>query len=225
MMKRLQLVLLAAAGCLGLCGYVSGQNPMNLFKKPNIADIFKPVVGAGGLYEDQHSDGKRPPTQMEMTIVGKEMVDGQQGYWMEVGVVAGKTGGMTYSKMLVTNDFQFKKVVFQQPGQPAMEMPFDLNGKQDNQMKDEMEKWHQVGTETITVPAGTFNCAHWKKDAGVGEVWVSDKVTPIGMVKSISEGGSTMTLLKVITGASDHITGPVTKFDPQAFMNQHKKPQ
>jgi hypothetical protein len=34
-----------------------------------------------------------------------------------------------------------------------------------------------------------------------------------------------MVLTKIITGAMDHITGPVTKFDPQAFMQQHKNPQ
>jgi hypothetical protein len=224
MMKRLQVVLLAAVGCLCLSGAVSGQGGMNFFKKPNIADIFKPEVGNGGLYEEQHADQKKPPTQMEMTIVGKEMVDGQQGWWMEVGHVAGKSGTMMYSKMLVTKDFEFKKIIFQQPGQPAMEMPFNFTGK-DNAVKDEMEKWHQVGTETITVPAGTFSCAHWKKDAGTGDVWVSDKVSPMGMVKSVTESGSSMVLLKVITGATDHITGPVTQFDPQAMAGQHKKPQ
>jgi hypothetical protein len=223
-MKRWQVVLLAVAGCLCLSSGIDGQMGMNLFKKPNIADIFKPVVGSGGLYEEQRTDQKKPPTQLEMTIVGKEMVDGQQGWWMEVGHVAGKSGDMMYSKMLVTSDFEFKKIIFQQPGQPAMEMPFNFTGK-DNKVKEEMEKWHQVGTETIIVPAGTFNCAHWKKDTGVGDVWVSDKVSPLGMVKSVTESGSSMTLLKIINGATDHITGPVTKFDPQAFVEQHKKPQ
>jgi hypothetical protein len=223
MMKRWPLAVLLAAVCLCWSGAVSGQNPMSFFNKPNIADIFKPEVGNGGLYEQQRgSDEKKPPTQMEMTIVGKEMVDGQQGWWMEVGIVTGKTNEMMYSKMLVTKDFQFKKIVFQQPGQPAMEMPFDFSEKH-NDVKDELEKWHQVGSESITVPAGTLRCAHWKKESGVGEAWISDKVSPMGLVKTISDNGSTMTLVKIITGASDHITGPVTKFDPQAFV--HKKPQ
>ena len=93
-------------------------------------------------------------------------------------------------------------------------------------MTEEMDKWHSVGAETITVPAGTYICQHWKKDSGVGDVWVSDKVTPMGMVKSVS-AGETMVLLKVITGATDHITGPVTKFDPEMLkrqMMQQQKP-
>jgi hypothetical protein len=220
-MKRLYFVLLAAAGCLCLSSGVAGQ--MGLFSKPNITDIFKPVVGNGAMYEMQHTDKDKAPTQMEMTIVGKEMVDGQQGYWMESGHAAGKNGEVTYSKMLVTKDFQFKKVIFQRPGQGAMEMPFNPTEETHNHIKEEMEKWHQVGTETITVPAGTFNCAHWKKDDGDGDVWVSDKVSPMGMVKSISQS-NTMVLTKLITGATDHITGPVTKFDPQAMRQQRQKP-
>jgi hypothetical protein len=218
-MKRTQVVLLAAAGCLCMTSSVAAQLGMDIFKKPNISDIFKPVVGSGGLYEQQRTDTQKAPTQMEMTIVGKEMVDGQQGYWMEVGHVEGKSGQMMYSKMLVTNDFQMKKIVFQRPGQPAMEMPFSPTEKTKSHMAEEMEKWHQVGTETITVPAGIFICQHWKKDSGVGDAWVSDKVTPMGMVKSIN-AGQTMVLLKVITAATEHITGPVTKFDPEALKRQ-----
>jgi hypothetical protein len=218
-MKRMQVVLLAAAGCLGLASSVCAQLGMNMFKKPNIADIFKPVIGSGGLYEQQRTDSQKGPTQMEMTIVGKEMVDGEQGYWMEFGIQDSKTGQMIYGKSLVTKDFKFKKMVFQLPGQPAMETPFDSSEKTSNHMQEEMEKWHQAGTETITVPAGIFSCVHWKKDTGDGDVWVSDKVTPMSMVKSVSKG-DTMVLVKLITGATDHITGPVTKFDPQMMRQQ-----
>jgi hypothetical protein len=219
-MKRIQIAILAAASCLCLTGSVSAQlGNMNPFKKPNIADIFKPVVGNGGLYEKQRTDRQAAPTQFEMTVVGKETVDGEEGYWMEFGTQESKTGQMIYGKSLMTRDFKFKKMVFQQPGKPAMEMSFNPTDRTKSHMSEEMEKWHQVGTESITVPAGTFSCAHWKKDTGVGDVWVSDKVTPMGMVKSVSEG-ETMVLLKVITGAQDHITGPVTKFDPQLMMQQ-----
>ena len=45
-MKRLQLVLLAAACSLCLASSAAAQlGGMNFFSKPNIADIFKPVVG------------------------------------------------------------------------------------------------------------------------------------------------------------------------------------
>jgi hypothetical protein len=222
-MKRLLGVLLAAAGCLCLSAGVVGQMGIGLFSKPNIADIFKPVVGSGAAYEQQSTDPKRPGAQLEMTIVGKEMTPTGEAYWMEVGHTDPKEGAMMYTKMLVSKDFQFTKIVFQRPGQPAMEMPFDPSQAAKHNMKDEMAKWQQVGTETITVPAGTFRCAHWKKDDGTDEVWTSDKVTPMAMVKQAGKNNS-MVLTKIINGATDHITGPVTKFDPQAFMQQHKTP-
>jgi len=45
----------------------------------------------------------------------------------------------------------------------------------------------------------------------------------MGLIKSVNDG-RTMVLTKVITGATDHITGPVTKFDPQAMRQQRQKP-
>jgi hypothetical protein len=121
--------------------------------------------------------------------------------------------------MLVTkDDFQFHRMVVQRPGQPAMEMPIRPGDAQKRQ-QDELDKWHIAGSESITVPAGIFSCQHWKKDQGVGDVWISDKVSPFGMIKYVSSG-ETMTLTKVITDAKDHITGPVQQFDPQALRQQ-----
>jgi hypothetical protein len=219
-MKRMRITLLAAAGCLCITGSVAAQlGSMNPFSKPNIADIFKPVVGGGATYEMRHTDKSDEPRQMEMFIVGTETFEGQQGWWMEMGHQEHKTGEMQYMKMLVTADFQPRKVIFQQPGKGAMEMAFPTDAKENNQMKEELNKWHKVGMEPITVPAGTFLCQHWKKDSGVGDVWASDKITPMGMVKSVQEH-ETMVLVKTINGATDHITGPVTKFDPQAMRQQ-----
>lgn len=209
---------LAVAVCLCVAAPVPAQMGMNLFKKPNITDIFKPVVGKGAVYETVRKDKQgEAPRQMEMAIVGKDSVEGQEGYWFEM-VMAEKSGQM-YGKILVTRDFQTKKIVFQQAGQQAMEMPINHSEKSKELRDDDLAKWHQVGTETITVPAGTFNCAHWQKDDGKSDVWTSDKVSPFGMVKMVDER-QTMTLTKIITDAKDHITGPVMQFDPQAFRQQ-----
>jgi hypothetical protein len=221
-MKRLQLVLLAAACTLCLASGAGAQlGGMQFFSKPNIADIFKPVVGQGAVYQEGSTDGKRPPHEMEMTIVGKEMTPSGEGYWMEMTMTREGDQKM-YSKVLMTKDFQFTKIIFQMPGQGAMEMPMNPNEKDRTQMKEEMSKWSQVATETITVPAGTFSCAHWKKDDGTDEVWTSDKVSPLAMVKQTGKT-HTMVLVRQITGAQDHITGPVTTFDPKAFARPQKQ--
>jgi hypothetical protein len=221
-MKRLQLVFLAAACSLCLATGAGAQlGGMQFFSKPNIADIFKPVVGQGAVYQESSTDGKRPPHEMEMTVVGKEMTPSGEGYWMEMTMTREGEQKM-YSKILMTKDFQFTKIIFQMPGQGAMEMPMNPNDKDRAQMKEEMSKWTQVGTETITVPAGTFSCAHWKKDDGTDDVWTSDKVSPMAMVKQVGKTHS-MVLVRQITGAQDHITGPVTAFDPKAFARPQKQ--
>jgi hypothetical protein len=220
-MKRLQIILLAAACSLFLASGAAAQlGGMKFFSKPNIADIFKPVVGQGAVYQET-SEG-RQGHEMEMTIVGKEMTPSGEGYWMEMVMGGGQGDQKTYGKVLMTKDFQFTKIIFQMPGQGAMEMPMNPNEKDRSQMKDELTKWTQVGTETITVPAGTFSCAHWKKDDGTDEVWTSDKVSPLAMVKQVGKTHS-MVLVRQITNATDHITGPVTPFDPKAFGKAHNQ--
>jgi hypothetical protein len=147
-MKRLQLVLLAATCCLCLASGAAAQlGGMNFFSKPNIADIFKPVVGQGAVYQET-SEG-RPSHEMEMSVVGKEMTPSGEGYWMEM-VMPGQGDQKTYGKVLMTKDFQFTKVIFQMPGRAAMEMPMSPSDKDRTQMKQEMAKYTQVGTETIS---------------------------------------------------------------------------
>ena len=192
---------------------------MNIFQKPAIASVFHPVVGAGAVYQSTHANAPNdPPTTEEMSVVAKESVDGKDGYWLEFAVQDKKSGGTMYAKALITtDDFSFHRMVFQQPGQQAMEMPYHPRPG-DAAMQKSADTWHVVGNETITVPAGTFSCQHWKNDSG-SEIWTSDKVSPLGMVKEVSSN-STKVLVKVITDAQDHITGPVKTFDPQEMQRQ-----
>jgi hypothetical protein len=215
-MKRLYALLVAGGLCAIAAMPARAQVGMEFFKKPAISDIFKPVVGSGAVYETERDQKK---STMEMFVIGQESVDGKDGYWLEFGHSDPRTGGTVYGKMLVTkDDFQFHRMIFQQPGQPPMEMPMNP-AQQRARMTDEMEKWHKVSTESITVPAGTFECDHWAKDDGKGDVWASSKVTPMSLVKEVTPT-NTMVLVKVITDAKDHITGTPTKFDPEAMKRQ-----
>jgi hypothetical protein len=227
LMKRKILSLLVVMVCTGGASAVYGQFGFGI-KRPNIANIFHPVVGAGASYERTDKEGKK--SAMEMSVVGSEMVGTQQGYWMEVGHSARNSEDMRYGKMLVTPaDFVFHKMIMVMPGstQP-MEMDMEAAKSHRDTMDKDLEKWHSVGTETISVPAGTFSCEHWTKDEGQGDVWVSSKVSPMGMVKSV-ENGDTLVLTKLITGAKTHITGTPVKFDPQMMrqqmQNQMNKPK
>ncbi len=221
-MKRIYLAGAIAALCAGLSCPAKAQMGMNIFQKPAIAKFVNPVVGQGAQYETTRTDAKDKNQTMELSVVGKESVDGQNGFWMEV-FMAGSGGKDVLGKMLFTMPgFEMKKIVFQMPGQGAMEMPF--NGDKQDKLTDSMKEWHQIGTETITVPAGTFLCEHWRNDSKNSDMWASDKVTPFGMVKEVEKDRS-MILTKQLTGVQDRITGPVQKFDPQMFMQQHRNQQ
>jgi hypothetical protein len=221
-MKRTALVLLAAALSTTLAVRASAQFGFTPIKRPNIANIFHPVVGQGAAYETTGKDGKG--SRMEMYVVDKELVGTEQGYWMEVGHAEDASGNLTYGKMLVTPaDFKFHKMVFVMPGQTQpMEMDMDAAKAHHSEMEKEVEKWHSVGTESVTVPAGTFSCEHWTKDEGKGDVWASSKVGPMGLVKSV-ENGRTMVLTRIITDAKTKITGTPVKFDPRAMMQQRQQ--
>jgi hypothetical protein len=52
---------------------------------------------------------------------------------------------------------------------------------------------------------------------GSGDAWISDKVSPWGLVK-MQENERTTVLAKVIADAKDRIIGTPTKFDPTQMM-------
>ena len=89
---------------------------------------------------------------------------------------------------------------------------------------DFRDKAELVGTESITVPAGTFMCEHYRMKDGSGEAWISDKVSPWSMVK-LRDQVRTVVLTKVSTDAKDRITGTPTKFDPMQMMRNRQSGQ
>jgi hypothetical protein len=227
-MKRCCLGFAALAICLFVASTVSAQMGMDLFKKPAIAKAFNPVVGKGAQYLNTSTSGTPAKTStMEISIVGKESVEGKDGYWMEFVSTTEKNQLSAGKALFTKDDFQFHRMIVQIPGQGAMEMPFNPTAADRGKTQDSMNDWHSVGTESVTVPAGTFSCEHWRNDKSNADLWTSDKVTPFGMVKEVDRNSS-MVLTKVIADAQDRITGPVTKFDLQQMMQQmqqqHQKP-
>lgn len=210
------LVMLALASPLGA---QMGMGP----RTPDMSGIWHPLVGSGGAYETTGRDGKK--SQIEITVVGKEAVNGKDAYWMEMAVADQHAGGQMYMKYLIApsdNGVASTRMIMQMPGQDPMEMDMNVNMagrrmQQSSTPSDIREKAERVGTETITVPAGTFSCEHYKMKDGSADVWVSDKVSPWGLVKSQGKDSS-MVLTKVITDAKDHITGTPKKFDPMQMM-------
>ncbi len=191
-------------------------------RTPYFRGVWNPVVGSGGAYE---IEGKGDTKQeMELAIVGSEEVDGKTGYWMEMAVRGGgeEQGVVKYLVVLADKETQIKKMVVQAGSQPAMEMPIEMmmrGGKASEQPADIREQAERVATESITTPAGTFTCEHWRMKDNSGDAWISEKVPPYGLVKMTSRDGS-MTLMRVLTDAKTRIQGTPQKFNPMEMMRQ-----
>lgn len=189
-------------------------------RTPSLSGIWHPVVGTGAAYDVTRPDGTK--SAIEITIVGKEDVEGKAAYWLEMAMSAQRTDGQMYMKNLMTVSdagVTSSRTIMQMPGQDPMEMDSMMNQRrgQTTTPADIRDKAELVGTESVTVPAGTFSCQHYRAKDGSADTWISDQVSPWGLVKSQSKA-STMVLSKVITDAKDHITGTPKKFDPMQMM-------
>src|ERR1700720_1918921 len=194
---------------------------MGSFSAPHVMGFWNPVVGQGAAYSMQSAKGDR--TDMQIAIVGKEQVEGKDAYWSETAFNHG-SGQMIVKTLMVLNgtDTHVSRMIMQMPGRPPMEMPAQMmHQDKTTQPADVRSDAEDLGSETITVPAGTFTCEHFRTKNGQGEVWVSQKISPYGLVKSKSNDTS-MELTKVVTGAKDQITGTPQPFNPQGFMQQQQ---
>lgn len=220
-MKRLVLIVCFAALFCAVAPAARAQMGMDVFNRPSLMKVFNPVIGKGAEYQSTGSDKSKLRT-MQMGAVGKETVDGKDGYWLEYSFTDSSNPLMVGKMLFTKDDLQMHKVIFQMPGQPAMSMPYNQKDAARKDMQSEINDWHSAGTETITVPGGTFSCEHWRNDKKNSDVWTSDKVTPFGMVKEVSPNSS-MVLTQVLNEYPERITGPVSPFDPQLMMRQHQQ--
>jgi len=223
-MKHLKLVALAAA-CLGLAaGTASAQMGMGM--RPSMPHgVFNPVVGSGSVYQTTSAtDGKK--TDIEFAIVGREAVNGKDGYWMEYSFNAGN-GDMVMKTLIVPGDATtVSRMIMQMPGRPPMEMAGQMaghmNGGAQSAASDIRSSAEDVGSESITVPAGTFTCEHYRMKDGSGDTWISTKVAPFGVVKHQGKD-STMVLMRTVSDAKDKITGTPQPFNPAMMMQQSQQ--
>lgn len=121
---------------------------------------------------------------------------------------------------------EIKRMIMQTPGRPPMEMPVGMMAGMaprgqptpEKGEKGEMSPGEKLGTESVTVPAGTFMCDHYRKQTAKGTVdyWVSAKVAPYGVVKMTS-AEMNMELEKILSNETTHIKGEPQKFEMPHF--------
>jgi len=200
-------------------GPAAAQRGMNM-GPPEFRGVFNPVVGSGAAYQ---VDGRTGKSEIEIALVGKEDVAGKQGYWMEMGVNSPQAGGQMYMRTLMVIDGKnasVTRMIVQPPGSGPMEMPVTgMMGGQQSAATDVREQADRVGAETVTTPAGQFNCEHYRAKDGSWEDWISPQVAPWGLVKSTARD-TTMVVTRLITDAKTRITGTPQRFDPAEMMRQ-----
>ena len=140
---------------------------------------------------------RSPKRNIEFDVVGKDSVNGKDAYWLEF-TISGTQMGDILSKIEVVVDAGVTytaRTIVQMGNNPPMEMPAAMSSKAQTPVEIK-DKADDLGSESVTTPAGTFSCEHYRAKDGSGDAWVSDKVTPFGLVKSVDKDGSTFTLVK-----------------------------
>ncbi|MGE5326345.1 MAG: hypothetical protein ACM3NO_04850, partial [Deltaproteobacteria bacterium] len=198
-----------------------GRGGMGM-RPPQIPGTFAPKVGEGAEYQITSKQGNM---DMEYAVVGKETVDGQEGYWQEIRMKSGQGTGVIMKQLMVVGGSNpgIKRMIMQPPGQEPMEMPMNMMGgmMQQHMQQQAAERaagsmGEKVGTETITVPAGTFECDHYRSKDNDGDVWISSKVYPYGLIKAVTKD-TTFVLQKTLTGQTSQIKGEPKKLEMPHF--------
>jgi hypothetical protein len=196
----------------------SAQRGM-MMQPPDIAGVFNPVVGSGASYEMVKTDGEKIP--FDMAVVDK---DASGGYWVEYSMQNPKLNGPVYMKNLMvhqSDDIIIQRSIMQMPGRPPMDMSSMMSMKAMQSPKEKADfraNAQNMGTESVTTPAGTFSCEHWRNAKDGTDVWLSDKIVPWRVVK-MSGANDTLSLVKIISDAKTHITG--TPMSMEEMMQQH----
>ncbi|MCL4523723.1 MAG: DUF4412 domain-containing protein [Acidobacteria bacterium] len=214
-MKRFwNVVVLFVLGVIAFPQVGMAQMGMGM-KGPSMRGVWKPAVGSGAAYQmESKREGKR---EMEVAIVGAETSEGKPGHWMEM-VVQSEEGPMVMRTLLAMDGKELRtlRMVVQPGNEEPMEISMEMMGMMGQQQKpqksDVRDEAERVGTETITTPAGTFECEHWRAKDKSADFWVTDKVSPWGMVKMTSKD-ETMTLVRVISNAKTKIRGTPRKME------------
>jgi hypothetical protein len=206
--RLLRLVLIA----IGITQLSAAQ--MGMGRPPDVAGVFNPTVGSGASYEMTKTNGEK--TTFDMAVVDK---DASGAYWIEYGMIVPQMHGTVYSKTLMArqaDDVIIQRMIVQMPGRPPIDMSsmMSMKGMQDEKSKADFRANAQdMGSESVTTPAGTFSCQHWRSAKDATDVWISDKVSPWKLVKMTGTNNS-MILVRVISDAKTHITGtPVSMQD------------
>lgn len=221
-MKFISKIAILASCCFTLAITASAQMGGGMgMRRPQVGGVWNPIVGQGAAYEVQRQGEKAAKSQMEIAVVGKESIEGKDAYWLEFTVDNPRGGGQMVMKSLLVLDgpnARTEKVIMQMQGMDPMEMSGTMLTRRGNQSQsaDIRGNADDIGPESVTTPAGTFACEHYRAKDGSGDYWLEKSVSPWGLVKYTSKDES-MILVKVISDAKDKMTGTPKPFNPMGM--------
>ncbi len=221
---RIALTVIALALACGPGATAQGMRGGPGRQPPQLMGEFKPVVGNGAQYLMTSQSGD---THISYVIVGEEKLAASTGYWLEIRTQGGEIPGEMVMKQLMVMSGEkpeIKRMIMQRPGRPPMEFPLGMMPglAQRGAETGDTNPGVKLGSESIPVPAGTFECDHYRKQETPGsvDIWISSKVSPYGTVK-MSRGDLSLVLEKVLTNEVSHIHGEPR---PMNFPMQHPEP-
>ena len=184
----LALALSQLAMAASLPAQEQGGPCPNLYTNPKV----------GQYAELQFTNAAGESMLIRFAVVGSEMLNGREHYWIEVISAPPVIGDNVIVQMLVPHypfDHQdLKAYIVKMPGAPARKVPQDLLAQIGEQTQTG-PSWRQLcgstedlGAERVSVEAGTFDTRHYRAGPNKeDEFWIAD--VPFGMVKLIQADG------------------------------------
>lgn len=185
-MIRRVLLLAVALACSALA---FGQGVMNDILT---GSLIAPEEGVWAWYDltDGATGGQ---FVMRLAIVKTEQVRKKTGYWLELEVVP-MVGFKSIYKMLLTgpasDPANIHKVLQRSGADPVEEIPVPQKPAEDAASSKEPER-KLLGVETVETIGGPVEAERYEVRGAEGafEVWLSDKVPPMGVVRMKSADG------------------------------------
>lgn len=178
-MKKLLIVCLAL-----FCAPVVSVSAQGIMSDLMSGKLINPQVGAFAWYNlTDKSTGQE--YFLRQAIVGMEKVNKKDAYWLETELVP-RVGFSSVYKMLLTGPASDPKNVHRlvvREGDGAVQ---EVSLEEGADWKEEEELPREaVGVETITLPGGDIQAEHYivKDGEPATEIWISEQVPPMGLVK------------------------------------------
>lgn len=188
--------------------------------------LVDPEVGVFAWYDlKDNATGKS--FFLRQAVVGAEQVKRKDGYWLETEIIP-RVGFSTVYKMLLTGPASdpgnVHRLLVREGDNIVQEVEL---GDAERGGSDEDAPRERLGREQVRFPGGQIEAEHYviDSDAGKTEIWISDKVRPMGLVRMTSPQGE-LSLQRYGVGGKDGESAiPAPKAAPEGTNDAATPPQ